>query len=1127
MGYQNVIRIFTSVFLMLAMAGCGNLNAEMFGKVGSALNPSLPGPAPLQYPKVLKVDADTTGASSVSTLALPRYTTAGIVPVQVHFSGPVNVTGVPTLELETGSIKRLANYVSGSGTDILVFEYEVVAGDSAPTLDYTGTQAINLNGGAIEPAEAVVGTVDEIANLLTLPAPGAAESLSQSSPVLIRTVPEVKRLSTPDTDVYLDGTSLEVVVKYDQPVTVTGSPRITIRIGSNDRIANYVTKVSPSELLFRYEVLVGDDDTDGIEMPASIDLNGATVTNPANEVAVTDLPVKDTTGILTYTSALTASFVSSSQIVNEDAGTLNIPVVLSAPAPIPFKVTIAVMGDAGSEDFSMTSKEVNFAIGDTTKYIPVTIFDDSVEEAEKRIRLILAKNSLGNGGLLSVHEVVIRDDDAAVAPPKVTSFKQGVGFACAQYDNGDLKCFGANNYGQVGNGTTVDTTEPASTPTLQNVAHFEVGGYTVCAATLAGEMWCWGRDNASALPGSVSGRVLLPTKFVSSGVTQVASSSNAFCYLKSNKDLMCWGDDYSGIFGTGSSNASRTLASPQLVTGQVEEMRLIATTTGNTLCAVKLDSVTPTQRNLFCWGNRSTWYSSGSTSTVPATPLAENIVSYDLLNDNICVQKDEGAPSVRKNYCWGNGSNGQLTPGTSGAGSVVPVEMTGYKDMTTSLNSIIGLKDDGSVWTWGAGVRIPGGNPIATAVAPVQLISGGVKQLLRMSNRYGPLDGMDPRCVLMEDSSVQCWMVSPLPVNKTSPVTVIPSGVLSVSVSNVFHENYYSACSLMESGEVLCWGQNSVGQIGDRTLFPRLVPTQALSRNQVQIATGRERSCSVSSYGELRCWGQNSGNYSLGTSSSFTVFKTPKIIIEKEVSKVSLNDDGGCAVLSTGGLKCWGDNNSGQSKPGSASSNTLPNLVLASGVRDVETSSQASCYISTNDDLYCWGDNSQKQLGLGDTVDRTTIPATPLLSNVESVAMGGSETIPASCAIMKDGDMKCWGSGLACLGTGNDAPTTLLSNVKKVSIGHTHMCAITGDERRLVCWGQNIKGQLGIGTTDDRCYASGPATVVAQDVRDVSAGNESTCFVLQSGEMKCMGDNNKGVVGSADRFPFPRTIWGL
>ncbi|UXR63139.1 hypothetical protein EZJ49_08625 [Bdellovibrio bacteriovorus] len=638
----------------------------------------------------------------------------------------------------------------------------------------------------------------------------------------------------------------------------------------------------------------------------------------------------------------------------------------------------------------------------------------------------------------------------------------------------------------------------------------------------------WGRDNDGGLPGSVGGRVLLPTKFVNSGVTQVAASSNAFCYVKTNKDLMCWGTDYSGVFGTGSMNASRTIGSPQLVTGQVEEMRLIAATSGNTLCAVKLDSVTPTQKNLFCWGNRSTGYSSGNTATVPATPLAENIVSYDLFNDSICVQKDEGAPAVRKNYCWGSGSNGQLTPGASGAGSAVPVEMSAdYKDIVTSQESLIGLKNDGSVWTWGAGGRIPGGNPMVAASAPVQLISGGVKQLLRMSNRYGPFEGMDPRCVLMQDSSVQCWMVSPLPVNKTLPVTVIPSGVQSVSVSNVFHENYQSACSLMDSGEVLCWGQNSVGQIGDRTLFPRLVPTQALSRNQRQIATGRERSCSVSSYGELRCWGQNSGNYSLGVSATFTVFKTPKIIIEKDVSKVSLNDDGGCAVLTTGGLNCWGDNNSGQSKPGSASSSSLPNLVLSSGVRDVETSSQAACYIATNDDLFCWGDNSQMQLGLGDTVDRTTIPATPLLSGVDSVSMGGSETVPASCAVMKDGDMKCWGSGMACLGTGNDTPTTLLANVKKVSIGRIHMCAIVGDEHRLVCWGQNNKGQLGIGTTTDQCFSSGPATVVAQGVRDVSVGNESTCFVLESGEMKCMGDNNKGVVGTADRFPFPRTIWGL
>lgn len=1126
MVFWKIIRITAALFLIQATIACGNLRADMFGKIGSVVTPSLPGPGtPAPYPKITKVDADASGASSVSTLALPRFTTAQVLPIQVHFSGPVNVQGTPTLELETGITKRLAVYASGSGTDVLTFEYSVVAGDSAPTLDYTNINAINLNGGTIEPSEDVTGTVDEISNLLVLPAPGSLDSLAQNTPVLIRTIPEVKRLNTPETDVYLDGTSLEVVVKYDQPVTVTGNPRITIRIGSNDRIANYVTMISPSELLFRYEVVVGDDDTDGIEMPAAIDLNGATVMNPANEVAVTDLPVKDTTGVLTYTSALTASFVLASQVVREDVGTVNIPVVLSAPAPIAFKVTIAVMGNAGSGDFTMPSKEVQFAVGETTKYIPLTILDDAIAEPEKRIRLILAKNSLGNGGVLSVHEVLIADDDGGT-PPKVVDYQQGVEFACAHYDNGDLKCFGRNDYGQLGDGTTVDSTETSAVPVMQNVQNYTVTGYTVCAVSTAGELWCWGRDNSGHLPGSAGGKLLQPTRMINSGVVQAAISTNSFCYVKTNKDLMCWGDDYSGIFAQNSSSVSRSFNNPVLVTTQVEDVRLISMITGMTMCAVKFDTVIPSQKNLFCWGNLSTEYSSGNSLVVPATPLAENITSYDLVNNNICVQKDEGAPAVRKNYCWGDGYYGQLNPGTNGADSLTPVEMSSdYKEIVVSQSTLIGLKNDGSVWAWGLGAEIPGGTS-SFWMAPVRLIEGGVQSLLRMSHRYA---NQDSRCALMDNASVQCWMVSPLPVTKTLPITVIPSGVESVSVSPVTLNVYAQACSLMSSGEVSCWGQNSRGQVGDRTFINRLVPTQALSRNQVQVVTERERSCSVSSYGELRCWGKNSVPGTLGVGGATEVnYNTPKIVIGKDVVKVAMNDEGGCAVQSSGALLCWGYNDFGQSKPGSTTAQPVPNQVLASGVRDVGTSYKSVCYVTTDDKLYCWGSNTYYQLGTGNTTHQNTLPSTPLLEDVESIVMGGSSSSPTGCAVTKTGELKCWGNNnTVCMGMNSTTPNTIMTDVKKVSAGPYHACAITGEERKLVCWGANDKGQLGTGDRLNRCLSGGAFTVVNSGVKDVSAGNEATCFVLNSGELKCMGDNDKGIVGTADRFPFPRTIWGL
>jgi fibronectin-binding autotransporter adhesin len=86
---------------------------------------------------------------------------------------PVIVTGTPQLTLETGTVDRSVDYVSGSGTDTLVFNYTVQAGDTASDLDYLSSNALALNGGTLRDAAANDA-------VLTLPAPGATGSLGET-----------------------------------------------------------------------------------------------------------------------------------------------------------------------------------------------------------------------------------------------------------------------------------------------------------------------------------------------------------------------------------------------------------------------------------------------------------------------------------------------------------------------------------------------------------------------------------------------------------------------------------------------------------------------------------------------------------------------------------------------------------------------------------------------------------------------------------------------------------------------------------------------------------------------------------------------------------------------------------
>jgi hypothetical protein len=119
------------------------------------------------------------------------YGTGAVIPITVEFvkKVKVNVTGSPTLTLETGIVDRDAVYFSGSGTSILTFHYTVQAGDMNGDLDYLAMDSLNLNGGTIQ---------DYAGNeaVLTLAAPGANKSLGKNKNLNVDTTLFTVSLST-------------------------------------------------------------------------------------------------------------------------------------------------------------------------------------------------------------------------------------------------------------------------------------------------------------------------------------------------------------------------------------------------------------------------------------------------------------------------------------------------------------------------------------------------------------------------------------------------------------------------------------------------------------------------------------------------------------------------------------------------------------------------------------------------------------------------------------------------------------------------------------------------------------------------------------------------------------------
>ncbi len=135
------------------------------------------------------IDTHLPVVSAVSSsTANGTYKAGDTIAITVSFDEAVTVTGTPQLTLETGSIDRVVNYASGSGTDTLTFNYTVQAGDTSADLDYLGSGALSLNGGSIRDSAGNDAT-------LTLAVPGAAGSLGANKNIVVNSAPSIGNVS--------------------------------------------------------------------------------------------------------------------------------------------------------------------------------------------------------------------------------------------------------------------------------------------------------------------------------------------------------------------------------------------------------------------------------------------------------------------------------------------------------------------------------------------------------------------------------------------------------------------------------------------------------------------------------------------------------------------------------------------------------------------------------------------------------------------------------------------------------------------------------------------------------------------------------------------------------------------
>jgi alpha-tubulin suppressor-like RCC1 family protein len=181
----------------------------------------------------------------------------------------------------------------------------------------------------------------------------------------------------------------------------------------------------------------------------------------------------------------------------------------------------------------------------------------------------------------------------------------------------------------------------------------------------------------------------------------------------------------------------------------------------------------------------------------------------------------------------------------------------------------------------------------------------------------------------------------------------------------------------------------------------------------------------------------------------------------------------------------------------------------------------------------CWGDNSSGQLGEGTNINKfAPVDVDGLSSGVSAITAGGSHT----CALKKSGGLVCWGrNDYGQLGIGSttskEEPVLVIGlagGVSAVSAGSRHTCVLmqAGGAR---CWGYNFYGQLGNGTTSILLDEPVNVSVLTDGLSAIGAGQRHTCALLQAGGVRCWGANDFGQLGNGSTTPSikPVTLVGF
>lgn len=468
----------------------------------------------------------------------------------------------------------------------------------------------------------------------------------------------------------------------------------------------------------------------------------------------------------------------------------------------------------------------------------------------------------------------------------LTEIAAGPGGTCALHVGGTVSCWGTNMAGLLGTGSEDPFSSlPVVVPGINSAVSVSAPGYKRCALLVGHQLKCWGAVDPSILvTGDISKAATTPQTMAGfTDIAYVLDGMYTTCVVKLNGKVACSGIGLFGLLGNGQS---------VLAAGPDRPVQGLTDATALDLggvfgCALR------TTKQIECWGVGP--FGPGATSerqqtSIPASvPGATDVESFSVGESHGCAVIVGGTVD-----CLGNGNNGRLGNGSDSDSYLAAVSVGGITDaigLATGGRHSCALLAGGSVKCWGHNREGQLGDGTNNSASTPQSVSGlsGVTQIAA---------GNATTCALV-DGAVWCWGELNDVSNTSSSVPVEVPGITTATQIAVGRTH---SCAVLDDKTAVCWGRNYDGQLGDGTETDSSTPVPVAGLSDVRaIGAGGADTCAVLEDGTVRCWGEMT-QMAHGGEGAPATFAVPGVTT---AASVSVGEMATCARLANGTASCW------------------------------------------------------------------------------------------------------------------------------------------------------------------------------------------------------------------------------